>query len=145
MNHLLLVVEGGRNDADTAQYPSRPKPLVKADQMPHPVKKWKDCGVRPDGRREGGNGAVEIVRLATQKYEIEGPREVTRQYRRWIGKRGVAEVALDRQSRAGQFLAAPGADKKRDIPFRLEQPAAEIAAGRAGAHYESAHASTPPG
>ena len=107
--------------------------------MTRPVQERQDGRSRTDGLGEGGHGAVEIVGLAAQKHEVERRRKFVLGDGWRRRKAEVAEGASNREAPLGEQRRARGANEKGHVAAGLQQPAAEIAADRAGADDENPH------
>ena len=134
-----LRVERGRDGAPSAERAVAAEARIERLEMTHAVEQGQDRRVWANRRREGVHRAFEIIGLAAQHDGVEGRIQRPRQHKRRGGQRRIAEATADRQPGAGEFRRAPRADEERHVAAGLQQPAAEVAADRAGADNEKAH------
>ena len=96
-----------------------------------------------DGRRERVRRRGKIVGLAAEKNEVERLAQSVRRDGRRVRQIGIAERAADDQPGLRQLRGAPRPHQEGHVAAGLQQPAAEIAADRAGADHEDTHAAYP--
>jgi hypothetical protein len=139
MNDVAIGVERRRDHAKPAEQTIRPDAAGEDIEVTHPVQERQDGRSRTDGLGEGRHGAVEIVGLAAQEDEVERRRKSVVADGRRRRKTEVAERASNREASLGERRRARGANEKGHVAAGLQQPAAEIAAYRAGANDENPH------
>ena len=139
MNDAAVRVERRRDHAEPPEQVVRAEAVGEGIEVLHAVQERQNGRSRTDGFGEGRHRAVEIVGLAAEQHEVERVLEPIFRDRRRRRQVEVADAALDRQAVLRQRRRAARTDEKRDVPARLQQPPAEIAADCPGADNENLH------
>ncbi len=88
---------------------------------------------------ERGHRGVEILRLATEHDQVVVMAQVLGQHAGRITQRDIPARAADDEPGLPQLIGPPRPDEEGDVAAGLQQPPAEITAGRAGPHHQNAH------
>ena len=143
LDDLALVVERHCDGALAAEYALAAEFRVEHVEVPHAVEHRNDRRLRAHRRGERLDGIIEIEGLAAQEDDVERLLQLVGLNRRRVFKCDVAMRAFDDETGARQFGRALRPHQKSNVASGLQQPAAKIAADRAGSHHENTHRSTP--
>ncbi len=108
---------------------------------PMPLSRGRIAVLGPTAGANEFSGGREVVGFAAQKNEIERLAQRLGRDGRRRRQIDVAERAADDQPGLGQLRRAPRPHQKRHVAAGVLEPAAEIAADRAGADHENTHRS----
>ena len=136
---MAVGVESGGNRALTAEHVFAAEFRVKHVEVAHAIEHRHDRSLRSDRWRKRLDGIVEVEGLAAQQHDIERLLDILGQHGRRLRQGDVAMRTLDDKAVARQFFGTARPHQKRDVGAALQQPAAEIAADRAGSNHENAH------
>src|SRR5208282_213904 len=116
-----------------------PKAVGENIELPHAVQQGQDRRLRTDRFRERRDGALQIVGLATEDDEAERFGEAFLRHERRRRMMEIADAALDGEAMFREQRGAARTNEKRDVPTRVQEPSAEIAADRARPNDENSH------
>jgi hypothetical protein len=138
-----IRLEHRRNRASAAKHATRAEAVRQGVNVGYSIEQWEDRRLRANRRCERCHRAVEVVSFATQQHEVEDLCERVFSKNPRCAQVNVAQSTPDIEARSSKLGSAPWAHQKADIPAGCQEPAAEIAAYRAGAHYKSSHVMLP--
>src|SRR6185437_12664036 len=125
-------IAGATQDARRAEAPAQRRHVVDA------VEQRQHRALRAERRRNGSNGAVEVIGLGGEQDDIVGLAQL-------LGEDGahrppyIAQRAVHDEAVLGQLPLAPRPYQERDIRTTFEKTAAVIAADGAGTEHQKPH------
>src|SRR5262249_40087282 len=139
LDHLALLVECRRSQAEPSEHVARAKFFVHNVQGTHTVEQRDNRGLLAYCRRERLDRILELVGLAAQPPCIKLVLDSVGLDDRRILQRYVAIRAFDHKATGGRFRGTARAHQKGDVATSLQHPAAEVSANGSRANDENAH------
>ena len=139
VQHFACRRQARRNGGAAGNHPRRAETGLQGFDVRDAVEQRQHEGAGPHGRADGLHGRREIVGLAGEQHQIVGRQQFGLQDRAHRDLE-VTVGAAYHQALGAQLRRAPLAHEEAEVGPGLHEPAAKIAADRAGAQHEDLHA-----